>query len=174
MSRFKLIAFIALITLAFAVTLVGDALAGEKGKLVSRLVFHVTTFQSVKVGDVEGHTIWLIEQKAIFFNPKWGAGLLTTTGMGEDLNGEWTGGGFDQYTFPDGSTYTDRWEGRSVRRGRNLDHRQGHGKACRHAGPWYMEELPHGSWPVLLGWGGRVHAPVRTSEALQIVSKLNG
>ena len=112
MSRFKLIAFIALITLAFAVTLVGDALAGEKGKLVSRLVFHVTTFQSVKVGDVEGHTIWLIEQKAIFFNQKWGAGLLTTTGMGEDLNGEWTGGGFDQYTFPDGTTYTDRWEGK--------------------------------------------------------------
>ena len=112
MSRFKLIAFIALITLAFAVTLVGDALAGEKGKLVSRLVFHVTTFQSVKVGDVEGHTIWLIEQKAIFFNQKWGAGLLTTTGMGEDLNGEWTGGGFNQYTFPDGSTYTDTWEGK--------------------------------------------------------------
>ena len=119
MSRFKLIAFIALITLAFAVTLVGDALAGEKGKLVSRLVFHVTTFQSVKVGDVEGHTLWLVEQKAITFNQKWGAGLVTTTGMGEgDPKGDWTGGGFDQYTFPDGSTYTDRWEGRSVRRGK--------------------------------------------------------
>ncbi len=30
MSRFKLFAFIALITLAFAATLIGDALAGEK------------------------------------------------------------------------------------------------------------------------------------------------
>ena len=48
----------------------------------------------------------------------------------------------------------------SVRRGRNLDHRQGHGEVCRHAGPWYMEEPPPGSRPVLLGWGGRVHAAV--------------
>jgi hypothetical protein len=34
MSRFKLFAFIILITMAFGVTLVGDALAGEKGKVV--------------------------------------------------------------------------------------------------------------------------------------------
>jgi len=112
MSRFKLIAVIALITLAFAVTLIGDALAGERGKLVRRNVYHVTTFQTVKVGDVEGHTMWLIEQKGITFDQKWGAGLLTLTGSGEDINGEWTGGGFDQYTFPDGSTYTDKWEGK--------------------------------------------------------------
>jgi hypothetical protein len=56
--------------------------------------------------------MWLIEQKATTFNQKWGAGLLLTTGSGEDLNGEWTGGGFDHYSFPDGSTYTDRWEGK--------------------------------------------------------------
>jgi hypothetical protein len=112
MSRFKLIAFIALIALAFGVALVGDAVAGERGKLVRRNAYYVTTFHAVKVGDVEGHTMWLIEQKAITFNQKWGAGLLLTTGSGEDINGEWTGGGFDQYTFPDGSTYTDRWEGK--------------------------------------------------------------
>ena len=72
MSRFKLFALIALIAFAFAVILIGDALAGERGNLVRRLVFHVTTFQSVKVGDVEGHTLWLVEQKAITFNQKWG------------------------------------------------------------------------------------------------------
>ena len=113
MSRLRIFAFITLIILAFAVTLIGDALAGERGKLVRRLVFHTTTFQSVKVGDVEGHNLWLVEQKAITFNQKWGAGVVTTTGMGEgDPNGDWTGGGFDHYTFPDGSTYTYRWEGK--------------------------------------------------------------
>jgi hypothetical protein len=112
MSRSKLIVFITLITLAFAVTLVADALAAEKGKLVRRNAYHMTTFQSVKVADVEGHTLQLFEAKAIVFNQKWGAGLLTTTGTADDINGESTFGGYDDYTFPDGSTYTDRWDGK--------------------------------------------------------------
>jgi hypothetical protein len=113
MSRFKLLAFVTLITMAFSVALVADALAGEGGKLVRRNVYHTTNFQAVKVGDVEGHTMWLIERKGITFHEKWGAGLVTCTGSGEgEPNGDWTGGGFDQFTFSDGSTYTETWEGK--------------------------------------------------------------
>jgi hypothetical protein len=112
MSRFKIFAFIILITLAFAVTLAGDALAGEKVKVVRRNANHMTTFQAVKVGDVEGHNLCLFEAKGITFNEKWGVGLVTLTGTMDDMNGEWTGGGYDTYTFPDGSTYTDKWEGK--------------------------------------------------------------
>jgi hypothetical protein len=112
MSRFKLFACISLITLAFAVTLVADALAGERGKWATRNVNHTTTFQAVKVGDVEGHTLQLFEAKGIAFHEKWGVGVTTVTAALEDMNGEWTGGGFTHFTFPDGSTYTHRWEGK--------------------------------------------------------------
>ena len=112
MSRPRIFALIALITLAFGVVLVGDALAGERGKWATRNVNHTTTFQSVKVGDVEGHTLQLFEAKGIAFHERWGVGLATVTATFEDMNGEWRGGGFTHFTFPDGSTYTNRWEGK--------------------------------------------------------------
>ena len=55
MTRFKLLAFVALITLAFGVALVADALAGEKVKI--RVVFHSTKWQQIEIGDVEGHIV---------------------------------------------------------------------------------------------------------------------
>jgi len=112
MSRSKLIAFIALITFAFGVALISDALAGEKGKMVWRNANHMTTFQAVKVGDVEGHTLQLFEAKGISFHEKWGVGQVTVTGTFDDMNGEWTGGGFEHCTFPDGSTISFKWEGK--------------------------------------------------------------
>jgi hypothetical protein len=57
MARFKTLAFIALITLAFGVVLVGDALAWERGKVVTRDVNFATGVPSAKVPDVEGHAI---------------------------------------------------------------------------------------------------------------------
>ena len=112
MTRFKLLAFIALITLAFGVALVADALAGEKVKVVRRNANHMTTFQAVKVGDVEGHNLYLFEAKGITFDEKWGVGLDAVTGTMDDMNGESTGVGYDTFTFPDGSTFTARWEGK--------------------------------------------------------------
>jgi hypothetical protein len=63
MSRFKLIAFMALITLAFGVALVGDALAGEKFKC--RLVAYVVKWEQVEVSDQEGHVVAIEEAKGI-------------------------------------------------------------------------------------------------------------
>ena len=67
MSRFKIFAFIALITLAFGIAIVGDALAGERGKVVSREVYCASSFPSVKVPDAEGHAIYLVDAKGVGF-----------------------------------------------------------------------------------------------------------
>ena len=63
MTRFKLLAFVALITLAFGVALVADALAGEKVK--TRVVFHSTKWQQIEIGDVEGHIVAVNEAVGI-------------------------------------------------------------------------------------------------------------
>ncbi len=63
MSRSKGLAFIALITLAFAVTLEGDALAGEKIK--NRIVGYTVKWEQVEVGDQEGHVVAVMEAKGI-------------------------------------------------------------------------------------------------------------
>ena len=63
MPRFKLIVFIALITFAFAVTLVGDALAGEKFKC--RVVWYWTKAESINVPGEEGRIMLIREDKGI-------------------------------------------------------------------------------------------------------------
>jgi hypothetical protein len=63
MSRYKFIAISALITLAFGVTLISDALAGEKVK--GRNTYYTTKWQQIPVGDEEGHVIALWESKSI-------------------------------------------------------------------------------------------------------------
>jgi len=70
MSRFKLIAFIALTTLAFGVALLGDAVAGEKIK--GRVVGYTVKWENVPVGDEEGHVIAVIEDKGIDSGPMGG------------------------------------------------------------------------------------------------------
>jgi uncharacterized membrane protein len=70
------VAFIAFIALVVGVTAVGDALAGERGKVVRRNANHMTTFQSVKVGDVEGHNLYLLEAKGITFHQNGGLAWL--------------------------------------------------------------------------------------------------
>jgi len=66
MSRMKLIPFIALITLAFAIAFVGDAVAGEKIKL--RTVKYAVKWEAINVGDEEGHVVAIQEAKGIVSN----------------------------------------------------------------------------------------------------------
>jgi hypothetical protein len=63
MSRYKMLAFITLITLAFGIVIVGDALAGEKVK--GRIVGYTVKWEQVGVGDQEGHVIAVAESKGI-------------------------------------------------------------------------------------------------------------
>ena len=63
MSRFKLFAFITLITLALGVALVGDAMAGEKSK--GRTVIYYVKWENLDAPGQEKHLVALGEAKGI-------------------------------------------------------------------------------------------------------------
>jgi hypothetical protein len=112
MSKSKIVAMMVLVIFAMGIFLVGDALAGERGKVANREVSNHTPVHTLKVPDVEGHTIYLMEAKGIVFTEKWGACLLYGTYTLDLIKGEGTGQGYTHYTFPDGSTLDFKWEGR--------------------------------------------------------------
>jgi hypothetical protein len=93
--------------------LVGDAAAGERGKIIVREVDYSTAVHTLKVPDVEGHTIFLSEAKGIGFSEKWGAYLGYKTYTLDLIKGEGTQAGYGHYTFPDGSTYDTKFEGKN-------------------------------------------------------------
>ena len=66
MSRLKIFAFIALITFAFSVSLVSDALAGDKVKF--RTAAYSVKAEFDPVGDEEGHIVGVWEGKGICTN----------------------------------------------------------------------------------------------------------
>ena len=82
MSGFKLFAFIALISLAFGVILVGNSLAGEKVKF--RTGLYGTKWEQVAVGDEEGHVVAVYEGKGLITNlqgkSSWMAGYTGNQG----------------------------------------------------------------------------------------------
>ena len=122
MSRFKLAAFIALVTLAFGVALVGDVLAGEKVK--GRNAFHMTNWQSAKVGDREGHLMGLFEAKgintAISGNRYADGALMNEVGIMDLLDantGQRIAHGYEEIICRDGDKIYCRWEITSVSEG---------------------------------------------------------
>jgi len=135
MSRFKLFPFIALITLAFAVTQVGDALAGEKVK--GRGVAYMTNWQSAKVPDREGHVMGFWEGKGvqtIFAGPRFVDGAAYNEVGVVDLNtktGERKGmHGYNDIICQDGDKIYSQWE-------------------FTHA----SEGILHGTWEYYMGTG---------------------
>jgi hypothetical protein len=116
MSRFKIFAFITLITLAFGVVIVGDALAGEKVKL--RSVMYGTKWEQINVGDEEGHVIAVYEAKGIDTNmqgKKFMDGWLYRESGLMDMNGKagtWSAQGYGECTDRDGDKIFITWEGK--------------------------------------------------------------
>jgi hypothetical protein len=119
MSNFKIVGIMALIAFVMGILLVGDALAGERGKVSNREIWVRTSAQTLKVPDIEGHTLVLWEVKGIVFTEKWGAcqGYVAATSDYIVPNRESTGQGYCQYTYPDGSSTIHKWESK-VREGR--------------------------------------------------------
>lgn len=119
MSRYKMFAFIALITLAFAVTLIGDALAGEKVKF--RTGLYGTKWEQVAVGDEEGHVVAVYDAKGLITNLEgkkfldgW---LLRESGL-MDINGKagaWSGQGYADFTDGNGDMIYVAWEGKKMK-----------------------------------------------------------
>jgi len=120
MSKIRIFAFIALITLAFGLALVGNAMAGERGKVVLRDVYFATGFPSAKVPDTEGHAIYLIEAKGMSFSEKWGPCLLVQSGIGDYTKGLGPAEGYTHRTYPDGSTITTKYKGEAKTVGRGI------------------------------------------------------
>ena len=116
MPRFRLFAFITLITMAFGVALVGNALAGEKVKF--RTGLYGTKWEQVAVGDEEGHIIGIYESKGLSTNLEgkkfldgW---LLRESGL-MDIDGKagtWSAQGYGEWTDGDGDKIFITWEGK--------------------------------------------------------------
>jgi len=119
MSRFKLAAFIALITFAFGVAIVGDALAGEKVKF--RCAVYSVKWEQIPVGDEEGHVVAAYEGKGISTNmqgkkfldgwPYRESGLMDINGKAGTLSCQ----GYGEFTDQDGDKIYVAWEGKKVK-----------------------------------------------------------
>jgi len=66
MRAIRVMAFVALIGVVFGITIVGDALAGERFK--TRTVNYTVKWEPIEVGDEEGHVVGLAEYKGIVSN----------------------------------------------------------------------------------------------------------
>jgi hypothetical protein len=108
---------IIVITLSLALLLLLAApfvQAAERGKVTGRLVYYATSFQSVPVGDVEGHIIFLFEAKGIGFWEPWGAALVKESATGDRTKGMGPTETYEIDTFPDGSTITFKIKGEAT------------------------------------------------------------
>jgi hypothetical protein len=114
MSKSKIVGIMALIAFSMGVVLVGDAVAAERGKITFRIVNYVTTVHTLKVPDVEGHANVLFEAKGITFYEKWGPALISQIVSFDLIKGVGTYQGYSHTTFPDGSTTTAKFEGKST------------------------------------------------------------
>ena len=121
MSRSKGLAFIALITLAFGVALIGNALA-EKVKCQN--IYHVVKWEQVNVGDQDGHVVAVYEVKGITTNLE-GKSFLNGVSYHEtslcDVNlktGEGSGQGYFDQTDRDGDKSYGTWEGKHLQGGK--------------------------------------------------------
>jgi len=117
MSKFKIVGMMVLIAFAMGIVLVGDAVAAEKGKEAFREVFYMTTIHTLKVPDVEGHAIHLLESKGISFSEKWGTALNHQIFTLDLIKGIGTLQGYTYTTYPDGSTSTTKFEAKSTASG---------------------------------------------------------
>ena len=120
MSRFKILAFIALITFALGIATVGDALAGEKVKF--RTANYRVKVEAVPVGDEEGHLVVVFEDKGICTNLQ-GKKFLDGWAYREaGLNdvrqntGTYSVQGYGEFTDPDGDKIYVAWEGKKVKK----------------------------------------------------------
>ena len=113
MSRFKLFAFIALITLTFGVALISDALAGEKFKF--RAAWYNTKFEPYNVPGEEGRIVFVFEDRGILTTLQ-GSRIFdgmaaVDVGFGDlDKTGKGFGQGTVECTDRDGDKIYMPWE----------------------------------------------------------------
>jgi len=122
MSRLKIFALIALITLAFSVALVGNSLAAEKVK--ARNVNHTVKWEQINVGDEDGHVVAVEENKGITtnlerkgFGDGWSVGAKSLYDMNLKT-GLGSGHGYGETIDRDGDKCYWTWEGKGLKGGK--------------------------------------------------------
>ncbi len=122
MSKSKIVGIVALIVFTIGIVLVGDTLAGEKGK--GRAVFSSIKWQQIEVGDVEGHIVAVSEGQGIFTvlegNKFADGAAIRNVGL-FDINTKSRTGtvrGYDEHTSLDGAKAYEEWEGQPLPDGR--------------------------------------------------------
>ncbi len=153
MSKTKIIALIAVISFVFAMTAIGNAVAGEKFKLRSAKYAHV--WKQIEVE--EGHIIVVEEAKGIVSNMEgkpFGDGwVLRHVGL-IDVNtktGVAFGHGYEEVTDKDGDKYYSKWTGKAVGEGRwegEYTILKGTGKyeGIKGKGTWSLESVAPQQW----------------------------
>jgi hypothetical protein len=168
MSKYRIFAFIALITLAFGVALVGNALAGEKVK--GRIAAYNVKWEQVQVGDEEGHVLAVVEDKGISFilmGRMLPDGMLyrDVTLLDSNLK-TWVGSHvtYSEYTDRDGDKYYSMQKGKLVGKGGwegEWAYIKGIGKfeGIQGKGTWVGLTLSPTQWYV--DWEGEMDLPRR-------------
>jgi hypothetical protein len=111
MTKSKIIALVAVITLAFAATAIGNAVAGEKVQQKVRAVFQYFKAEAAKVGDVPGHVVGVSEANGLTFPEKDEPGAYSVQVMFDYVNGSGPHWGYVTSTWEDGSTTVIKVEG---------------------------------------------------------------
>jgi hypothetical protein len=117
MSKSRIMAMIALITFAFGMAAIDNAVAGEMKKKSWHGATYIVKWEQIEVGDEEGHVIAVYESKAIHFDDQTGEATPSQDFGVMDLNlktGEGFGHGYGVGTDKDGDKTYRTWEGKSV------------------------------------------------------------
>ena len=167
MSKPKIIALIAVISFALAMTTVGNAVAGETVKC--RTVKYNVKFEPIEVGDVEGHMLGAYEVVGIVTNlegkPLYDGWAYREKGL-LDFNvktGVGAAHGYSEFTDKDGDKIYGKFEGKMIKgiwKGGTWSISKGTGKfvGITGGGTWYdnVSVAPKQSY---VGWEGEVELP---------------
>ena len=107
----KIMALTALITLAFGMTIIGNALAGKTVQEKGRTAFHYFKAEAAKVGDVPGHVVGVAEASGLSFFDSGNIGTLSVQVTFDYINGSGPHQGYMMTTFEDGSTMVAKLRG---------------------------------------------------------------
>ncbi len=111
MSKAKIIALTGLIILAFCMSTIGNAVAGETVQEEFRSVFHYFKAEVAKVGDVPGHIVGVSEASGLSYINTDDVGTYSVQVMFDYINGSGPHQGYVTTTFEDGSTTVAKLEG---------------------------------------------------------------
>ena len=111
MSKSKIIALTALITLVFGITAIDNAVAAETIQQKSRTVYSIFKAEAAKVGDVPGHVVGVAEANGLIFPEKDEPAAYSVQFMFDYVNGSGRHWAYSVSTWEDGSTTVIKSEG---------------------------------------------------------------